>query len=142
VDYDREVAIVAELTEEGRRKILGVTRLSIEPGGRSGEMAFIVGDKWQNYGLGTKMVDYVLEIAKEMGVERVFVIMLSDNYRAISLTKKMGFILEYLSDGTVKGTLNLKEEINETPFSNPENSNLTEQQVVAKKGSKEEGVEG
>jgi GNAT superfamily N-acetyltransferase len=60
---------VAETTEDGKRKLLGVTRLSIEPDGRRGEMAFIVGDKWQNYGLGTKMVDYVLEIAKEMGLE-------------------------------------------------------------------------
>ncbi|MEM3377850.1 MAG: GNAT family N-acetyltransferase [Candidatus Bathyarchaeia archaeon] len=108
IDYDREIAIVAELTEEGRRKILGVARLSIEPDGKSGELAFIVSDKWQGLGLGTKMVDYVLEIAKEMGVETVYAIMLPDNKRALSLTQKMGFTLEYLSDGTVKGVLNLK----------------------------------
>ena len=71
-------------------------------------MAFIVTDYWQGLGLGTKMVDYVLDIAKEKGVENVFAIMLRDNYRALSLTKKMGFNLEYLSDGTVKGTLDLK----------------------------------
>ncbi|MEM4243173.1 MAG: GNAT family N-acetyltransferase [Candidatus Bathyarchaeia archaeon] len=111
IDYDREIAIVAELTEEGRRKILGVARLSIEPDGKSGELAFIVSDKWQGLGLGTKMVDYVLEIAKEMGVETVYAIMLPDNKRALSLTKKMGFNLEYLNDGTVKGMLNLKDEV-------------------------------
>ncbi len=111
IDYDREIAIVAELTEEGRRKILGVARLSIEPDGKSGELAFIVSDKWQGLGLGTKMVDYVLEIAKEMGVETVYAIMLPDNKRALSLTKKMGFNLEYLNDGTVKGVLNLKDEV-------------------------------
>jgi hypothetical protein len=54
------------------------------------------------------MVDYVLDIAKEKGVENVFAIMLRDNYRALSLTKKMGFNLEHLSDGTVKGVLDLK----------------------------------
>ena len=47
IDYDREIAIVAELTEENRKKILGVSRLSIEPDGKSGEIAFIVGDQWQ-----------------------------------------------------------------------------------------------
>ncbi len=98
-------------------------------------MAFIVGDKWQNYGLGTKMVDYVLEIAKEMGVERVFVIMLSDNYRAISLTKKMGFILDYQPDGTVKGTLNLKEEMPENPVSNSETTAQTQSLTVQKPAS-------
>ncbi len=111
IDYDREVAIVAELLEEGRRKILGVSRVSIEPDGKTGEMAFIVGDRWQNLGLGTEMVDYALDIAAEMGVENVYAIMLPDNYRALSLTKKMGFDIEYLSDGTVKGTLSLKEEM-------------------------------
>ena len=111
IDYDREIAMVAELLEEGRRKILGVSRISIEPDGKGGEMAFIIGDKWQNLGLGTKMVDYTLDIAIEMGVENVYAIMLPDNYRALSLTKKMGFDIEYLSDGTVKGVLSLKDEI-------------------------------
>ena len=110
IDYDREVAIVAEIVENGKRKILGVSRISIEPDQKNSEMAFIVSDYWQGLGLGTKMVDYVLDIAKERGMESVYAIMLQDNYRALSLTKKMGFRIEYLSDGTVKATLNLKEE--------------------------------
>ncbi len=111
IDYDREIAIVAELMEGGRRRILGVSRLSIETDGKHGEMSFLVSDKWQGNGLGTKLVDYALEIAKEKGVENLYAIMLPDNYRAISLTKKMGFDLEYLSDSTVKGTLDLRDEI-------------------------------
>jgi acetyltransferase len=111
IDYDREIAIVAELSEENRKRILGVGRLSIEPDGKTGELAFIIGDQWQGQGLGTKVVDYVLEIAKDMSVETVYAIMLPDNQRALTLTKKMGFKLEYLSDGTVKGVLDLKEEV-------------------------------
>jgi acetyltransferase len=111
IDYDREIAIVAELSEEKHRRILGVGRLSIESDGKSGELAFIIGDKWQGLGLGTKVVDYVLEIAKDKGIETIYAIMLSDNHRALNLTKKMGFKLEYLDDGTVKGVLNLKEEV-------------------------------
>jgi acetyltransferase len=110
IDYDREIAIVAEINEEGKRKILGVSRVSIETDGKNGEVAFIVSDQWQGLGLGTKMVDYTLDIAKERSIESVFAIMLPDNYRALSLTKKMGFSIEYLEDGTVKGSLNLKEE--------------------------------
>lgn len=110
IDYDREIAIVAETSEEGRRKILGVTRLSIDPDGKSGEIAFILVDKWQGLGLGTKMVDYVIEIAKDIGIETIYAIMLPDNYRAVNLTRKMGFKIEHLEDGTVKGTLDLTEE--------------------------------
>ncbi len=110
IDYDREIAIVPELTEGGRRKILGVVRVSLEPDQKSGEMAFIIADPWQGLGLGTKMVDHVIEICKDMGIETIYAIMLPDNVRALSLMKKMGFTLKYMEDGTTKGTLNLKEE--------------------------------
>jgi acetyltransferase len=110
IDYDREIAIVAELTEDGRRKILGVVRVSLEPDAKRGEIAFIIADPWQGLGLGTKMVDYVLEICKDMGVETVYAIMLTDNYRAMNLMKKMGFKLNYTEDGNVTGILDLKKE--------------------------------
>lgn len=110
IDYDREIAIVAELTENGQRKILGVVRLSIEPNGKTGEIAFIVADPWQQQGLGSKMLDYMLEICKDKKLETVYGIMLHDNVRAINLMKKMGFTIQTEEDGAVKGTLSLKEE--------------------------------
>jgi acetyltransferase len=110
IDYDREIAIVPELTEEGRRKILGVVRVSIEPDGKAGEIAFIVADPWQGLGLGTKLVDYAIEICKEREIETLYAIILPDNYRAMNLMKKMGFTLSYMEDGNVKGILNLIEE--------------------------------
>ncbi len=109
IDYDKEIAIVAELTEN-EKKILGVVRFSLEPNRKSGEIAFIVADPWQGLGLETQMVEYMIEICKDMKVETVYGIMLSDNNRAISLMKKTGFHITYLEDGTVKGILNLKEE--------------------------------
>jgi acetyltransferase len=108
IDYDREIAIVAELTENGKRSILGVCRISIEPDGKSGELAIIVTDKFQGAGLGTKMADHALEVAYDMGVEKVYSVMLSDNRRALSLMKKMGFTLVYSDDGTVEGNLELQ----------------------------------
>ena len=96
IDYDREIAIVPELTENGRKRILGVTRVSIEPDGKKGEIAFITADPWQGLGLGTKMIDYVLEICKDMKLETIYAIMLQDNFQAISLMKKMGFTIKYL----------------------------------------------
>ena len=107
IDYDREIGIVAELKEE-RRQILGVVRLIIEPDGKKGEIAFIVADPWQGLGLGTKMVDHMIEICKDKKVETVYSFMLPDNHRAIKLLRKMGFTIEQSQDVT-KATLNLKE---------------------------------
>jgi acetyltransferase len=110
IDYDREIAIVPELTEDGKKRILGVARVSLEPDRKTGEIAFIVADPWQGLGLGTKMVDHALEICKDMKVETLYAIMLPDNIRAINLMRKMGFTITYMNDGTVKGTLDLKQE--------------------------------
>ena len=110
IDYNREIAIVAELTENGRRKILGIVRVSLEPYRKSGEIAFIIADPWQGLGLGTKMVEHVIGICKDMGIETIYGIMLPDNYRAINLMKNMGFTIKHMGDGTVKGILNLKRQ--------------------------------
>jgi acetyltransferase len=111
IDYDREIAIIPELTENGKRKILGVVRVPILPDQKTGEIAVIVADPWQGLGLGSKMVDYMIEICKDKGLETIYGVMLPDNYRAIELFKKMGFTVKYLGDDTVKATLNLKEEL-------------------------------
>jgi acetyltransferase len=112
IDYDREIAIVAEISEDMRKKIVGVVRVPIEPNGKKGEIAFIVADPWQGLGLGSKMVDHVIEICKDKKLETIYAIMMSDNHNAINLVKKMGFIIEDLGNCNLEGTLNLIEEIN------------------------------
>ena len=109
IDYDREIAIVAEVTQGGRRQILGVGRVPLEAGGKRGELAFIITDQWQGRGLGTKLVDHTLEVARDMGVEEVYALMLADNYRGQSLLRKMGFELGHLEDGTIRATLRLRD---------------------------------
>jgi len=110
IDYDRELGIVVELTEKGKRKILGVVRLIEEPDGKRGEIAFIVADPWQRLGLGSKMIDYMIEICIDRGLESIYGVMLTDNYQAINLMKKMGFTIQRTEEGTVKATLDLKQE--------------------------------
>jgi acetyltransferase len=127
IDYDREIAIVPELISNGKRRILGVGRISIEPDGKSGEFAIIVTDEFQGAGLGTKLTDHVLEVAYDMGLEKVYSVMLAENYRAISLMKRMGFSLTYSEDGTVEATLNLRgERGSAAPPTKGKPANLTE----------------
>ncbi len=111
IDYSRELAIVAEAVENGQRKILGVVRLIEEPNGKKGEIAFIVADPWHGLGLGTKFLDYMIEICKERELEEIHAEMLPDNYRAHHLMEKMGFKLTRTVDNTVRAILNLKEEV-------------------------------
>jgi acetyltransferase len=107
IDYDRELAIVAEIEEDGKRKMLGVVRLNLSPSEKSGEISFIVTDTMQGQGLGSKMVDYMIEISKDKKLESINAIMLPDNYKAIKLLREMGFTIESLDDGTQRAILDL-----------------------------------
>src|SRR5208337_4882397 len=72
IDYDREMAFIAE-TKEGDRKVeVGVSRLILEPNKKKGEFAVVVSDKYQAKGLGIKLVDMLIEVAKEKGVESIY----------------------------------------------------------------------
>jgi acetyltransferase len=95
IDYDREIAIVAELTENDQRKIAGVVRLVLDPDGRRGEFAVVVADPWQRLGLGSKMVDYIIGIAEDKNLESIYGLVLRENTRMIELVERLGFNVEY-----------------------------------------------
>ncbi len=91
IDYDREMAIVAEFEENGRRQLLGVGRLIADPDRDTAEYAILITDLWQNKGLGSKLTDYCVEIAKNWGVKKVVAQTTTDNNRMISLFRKKYF---------------------------------------------------
>ena len=91
IDYDRELAIVAETGEGSERRIIGVGRLAAEPGRASAEYAVLVQDGWQDKGLGGLLTDYCLGIAKEWGVRTITAITTTDNPRMVAVFEKRGF---------------------------------------------------
>ena len=85
------MAIVAEFEENGRRQLLGVGRLIADPDRDTAEYAILITDLWQNKGLGSKLTDYCVEIAKNWGVKKVVAQTTTDNNRMISLFRKKYF---------------------------------------------------
>ena len=83
IDYDRELAIVAEVEEEGQRKLLGIGRLVADVDHQTAEYAVIVVDRWQGRGLGGMLTDYCLELAKKWGVKQVVAEIAKDNSRHV-----------------------------------------------------------
>lgn len=105
IDYNREIAIIAELQQQ-EKKMIGVVRFTFDSNMKSGELAFIIADPWHNLGLGTMMVEKVIKICREKKVKVVYSIMFPNNYGGIKFLKKMGFTIKYLED-EVKGILKL-----------------------------------
>ena len=91
IDYDREIAIVAELNDHEGKKLLGVGRLISDPDHESVEYAILIEDAWQHKDLGNLLTDYCLEIASTWNLKRFFAQTTTDNKRMISVFRKRGF---------------------------------------------------
>lgn len=108
LDYDRELAIVAENADSNPRELVGVARLAADVEHEQAEFAVLVIDSWQGRGLGRLLLDYMLEIAPQWGVERIVAETLPENYRMTALFDKVGFQSHYsAADGVVRSTLSL-----------------------------------
>ncbi len=107
LDYDREIAIVTEF-QDVKKPIIGAVRLIIEPGGKSGEFAVLVGDKWQGLGLGSMLMDLLAVIGKDMRVDKIYGYVSANNYKMLELCKKKGFEVETLDEETTQASLFLQ----------------------------------
>ena len=107
IDYDREMAIIAEYTPNDKRINVGVGRLIIEPGEETGEFAIVVADDFQGNGLGLKLLDNLIGVAQDKGLRSIYGIVLNDNRKMLGLAKKLGFTTRRLSDEESRVTLEL-----------------------------------
>ena len=107
IDYEREIAIVAEVKEGDKRSIIGMGRLIMEPDLKKGEFAVLVHDRFQGKGLGFKLVDIVIGIAHEKGLEEIYGFVLSENGRMINMCRKFGCAIQPLEEGITRVSLAL-----------------------------------
>jgi len=94
IDYDRELGIVAEVEEDGQRKLIAVGRLVADMNHETAEYAVIVVDRWQGHGLGGTLTDYCLEVARRWGVKRVVAETSKRNTRMLNTFRNRGFELD------------------------------------------------
>ena len=93
IDYDREIALIAEIEENNKKKMVGVVRLKSDPYNQTAEFALVVADKWQFKGLGNQFTDYILQIARARKIKKIYAKFLKENKPMISIFKKRGFKL-------------------------------------------------
>ena len=94
IDYDRELGLVAEVEEDGRRKLIGVSRLAADANHEVAEYAVLVVDRWHGHGLGSVLTDYSLDVAKRWGVKRVVAETSRDNSRMMAIFRNRQFEID------------------------------------------------
>ncbi len=108
IDYDREMAIVAEVRENEKRKMIGIGRLIVDREFKSGEFAVLVHDDYQGKGLGLKLVDVLIGIAEDKGLDRIYGEILTENEKMIAVCRKLGFTVETADEEMTRVNLELR----------------------------------
>jgi acetyltransferase len=95
-DYDREIALVAVRREPTKEpEIIGAARLIKLHGVNEAELAIVISDCCQRQGLGTHLLQLLVDIGRKEGFERIFGQILPDNHGMRRVAKKIGFTVSF-----------------------------------------------
>lgn len=76
------------------RRIIGVARLILDAIGKRGEYAVSVGDNPQSLRIGSKLMDYLIKIAKDKTLEKIYGYVIADNTKMMNQCNRLGFKIE------------------------------------------------
>jgi len=110
IDYDREMALVAEARNilPGKHEILAVGRLSKLRGRNEAEFGLLVSDQAQGQGLGTELLRRLIAIGRDERLERITADILPENADMQRVCRKLGFqIRQDIHDAVVRAVLEL-----------------------------------
>jgi acetyltransferase len=95
VDYDREIALVAETTDtSGERNVMGIVRLSRIHATNEARLSILVGDPYQGIGLGGELVRRAVDVARSEHMDRLTAILTEDNLVMRRIFEKLGFSMQ------------------------------------------------
>jgi RimJ/RimL family protein N-acetyltransferase len=108
IDYEREMALISTIVEQGRRRQVGVARyVKNESAPGEAEFAIVLADDWQRRGLGRKLLSSLIAAAGNDGVRRLVGTTLSVNSGMLDLARRMGFTLALHPESASVTTLTL-----------------------------------
>jgi len=103
IDYDREMALVALITEEvtdaegqtaEATRIIGVSRYITNPDRASCEFSLVVADEFKGRGLGSRLMLSIMDFAREKGLTEIEGLVLANNPNMLKLMKGLGFAVK------------------------------------------------
>ena len=93
VDFSRDMAIAATVLLEGHEALIGVARYVLDPSARACEFALVIADAWQRRGIGRRMMEKLIALARSRGLQQIYGDVLSTNSRMLDFCRRLGFAL-------------------------------------------------
>jgi len=91
VDYTNTFAFVAEVLKEQRKNIVAIGRYYRLPNKHSAEVAFVIEDVYQGKGIGTKLMEWLANVARDNGITSFEADVLAENEQMITVFRDYGF---------------------------------------------------
>lgn len=99
VDYDRELGLIALINDEGEERQIGSVNYVQTPDGDSVEFVLAVDDEYQKAGLGRRLMEAIIDCAREKLYRAIVGDVLADNQKMLKLMTKLGFAILPHPDG-------------------------------------------
>jgi acetyltransferase len=103
IDYDREMALVAVFKERSAsadgtitetERIVGVSRYITNPDQTSCEFSLVVADDFSGKGLGSRLMESIMDVAREKGLSEIDGLVLTHNAGMLKLMRSLGFTVK------------------------------------------------
>ncbi len=97
INYNEVLAIVAVIEEKNEQRIIGSASLEFNPQEtlkHKAELGITVHDNYQNMGIGTALLNHLIDVARMKRLSKVWLHVSIDNDRAVHVCKKVGFTIE------------------------------------------------
>lgn len=106
VDYDRELAFVAERPMTGgTSEIMAVGRLSRRPGTSTALFTLLVADPYQKHGVGTEFLRHLIDVARTEKITSIEAEFNKDNQEMLRVFKRLGFTISDQTEKTSQAQL-------------------------------------
>jgi acyl-CoA hydrolase/RimJ/RimL family protein N-acetyltransferase len=93
-DYDEEMAITGLVQDEDREQIIAVGRYYLDRSSNLAEIAFMVHEHYHNKQIGTFLLQYLIQIAKNRGISGFKAAVLAENKIMMRVIHKCGYHLQ------------------------------------------------
>ncbi len=115
VDQARDVALAAVTMLDDAELIIGVARYVLDVGTRDCEFALVIADAWQGRGIGRRMLEKLITVARARGLDAIYGDVLSTNRPMLELARRLGFSVKRHPDDATLTRARLALHAPETP---------------------------